>query len=86
MHFSIQPTLENDQIALHPLLDDDLEALYAVAADPDIWKQHPNKDRWKRDVFQTFFEGAMQSKGAYKIIDKATGDIMGSTRFYNYNE
>lgn len=86
MQFSIQATLENDRIALHPLQEDDFEALYAVAADPEIWKQHPNKDRWKREVFQTFFEGAMQSKGAYKIIDKTTGRIMGSTRYYDYNE
>lgn len=86
MHFDVQPILENNQIALYPLLGDDFEALYAVAADPDIWKQHPNKDRWKREVFQTFFEGALQSEGAFKIIYKATGDIMGSTRFYDYNE
>jgi N-acetyltransferase len=86
MHFNIQPTLENEQLILLPLQEDDFDALYAVASDPDIWKQHPNKDRWKREVFQTFFEGAMQSKGTFKIIDKATGDIMGSTRFYDYNE
>lgn len=86
MLFNIQPTLENEQIILLPLQEDDFEALYAVAADPEIWKQHPNKDRWKREVFQTFFEGAMQSKGAFKIIDKSTGQIMGSTRYYDYNE
>ena len=60
--------------------------MYAVASDPKIWEQHPNKDRWKKDVFQVFFEGAIQSKGAYKIIEKSTGKIAGSTRIYDYNE
>ena len=28
----------------------------------------------------------MQSKGAFKIVDKATGNVIGSTRFYDYNQ
>lgn len=86
MHFNIQPRLENEQIILLPLQDADFEAMYTVASDPEIWKQHPNKDRWKREIFLTFFEGAIQSKGALKIIDKISGHIMGSTRYYDYNE
>lgn len=86
MNINIQPLLENEKVILYPLQEKDFEALYAVASDPEIWKQHPNKDRWKKEVFETFFDGAMQSKGAFKIVDKATGNIIGSTRFYNYNE
>ena len=86
MHFNIQPRLENEQIILLPLQDADFEAMYTVASDPEIWKEHPNKDRWKREIFLTFFEGAIQSKGAFKIIDKISGHIMGSTRYYDYNE
>lgn len=86
MAFTIQPTLENDTILLSPLAETDFELLYAAASDPKIWEQHPNKDRWKRDVFQLFFEGALQSKGAYKIIDKVTNKVAGSTRFYDYDE
>jgi RimJ/RimL family protein N-acetyltransferase len=86
MNFDIQPILENDKVILYPLQEDDFEALYAVASDPKIWEQHPNKDRWKKDVFHTFFEGAIQSKGAFKIIDKTTNNIVGSTRMYDYNE
>ncbi len=84
--FNVQPILENDKVILYPLQPEDFEALYAVASDPRIWEQHPNKDRWKKDVFRTFFEGAIQSKGAFKIINKSTGKIAGSTRIYNYNE
>ena len=86
MNFDIQPVLENNHVILYPLKDDDFDALYAVASDPKVWEQHPNKDRWKKDVFRTFFEGAIQSKGAFKIIDKSTGNIAGSTRIYDYNE
>jgi RimJ/RimL family protein N-acetyltransferase len=86
MAIDIQPTLESEDVLLSPLREEDFEALYQVAADPKIWEQHPNKDRWQRDVFRNFFEGAIESKGAFKIIDKKTREIAGSTRFYNYNE
>ena len=86
MSFNTQPTLENDKVILYPLQEKDFEDLYAVASDPKIWEQHPNKDRWKKDVFHTFFDGAMQSKGSFKIVDKSTGNVIGSTRFYDYNK
>ena len=86
MNFSIQTKLENDKTILYPLQDKDFDVLYAVASDPKIWEQHPNKNRWQKDVFKTFFDGALQSKGAFLIVDKATGNVIGSTRFYDYNE
>ena len=86
MIFNIQPILENEKVILYPLQEKDFEVLYAVASDPKIWEQHPNKDRWKKDIFNTFFDGAMQSKGAFKIVDKTTGNVIGSTRFYDYHE
>src|ERR1700759_1138987 len=85
MAIDLQPTLENTTALLKPLEEEDFEALYRTASDPKIWEQHPNKDRWQRDVFGKFFEGAMASGGAFKIIDKATGEVAGSTRFYNYD-
>lgn len=85
MKFNIQPILENESVILHPLLEEDFEALFNVASDPKIWEQHPNKDRWQKEVFKTFFEGAMQSQGAFKIVDKATGNTIGSSRYYDYN-
>lgn len=85
MSINLQPVLENDSIALLPLLQADFAGLYAVASDPEVWAQHPNQDRWKEDVFRIFFEGAIQSGGAFKIVDKATGAPLGSTRFYDYS-
>ncbi|WP_127124398.1 GNAT family N-acetyltransferase [Pseudoflavitalea rhizosphaerae] len=86
MNFSIQPILENDTVKLLPLQPSDFEALYQTASDPKIWEQHPTPDRWKREVFSKFFEGAVESKGAFIIIDKKTGEYAGSTRFYGYDE
>ena len=84
MHFSIQSPLENEVVKLIPLQQSDFEKLYAVASDPKIWANHPNKNRWERTVFQNFFEGAIKSGGAYLIYDKASGEVAGSTRFYDY--
>jgi len=81
----IQPTLQNDSVLLSPLRPEDFEALYRVASDPKVWEQHPNRDRWQREVFQKFFQGAIESKGAFKIIDKASGEVAGSTRYYDYD-
>lgn len=85
MTFELQPTLENDKATLLPLQEADFGALYAIASDPQLWEQHPNQDRWRKEVFQTFFDGALQSKGAFVILDKATGKIAGSTRIYDHN-
>lgn len=82
---NIQPILENESVKLIPLKENDLEKLFSVASDPLVWEQHPNKDRYKREVFETFFRGAMESGGAFRIIDKESNETAGSTRFYDYN-
>lgn len=84
-HINWRPDhLENDFIKLVPLNKDDFEKLYAVASDPLIWEQHPSKDRYKREVFQLFFDGAVAGNTAFLILDKANGNTIGSTRYYNY--
>jgi RimJ/RimL family protein N-acetyltransferase len=77
-------TLENDLISLRPLDESDFEPLYAVASDPLIWELHPSKDRYKREVFQAFFDGAVQSQAAFLVFDKATDSLIGSTRYYDF--
>ncbi|MBO9595803.1 MAG: GNAT family N-acetyltransferase [Niabella sp.] len=83
--FSIQPVLEHPHVKLIPLKAEDFERLYAVASDPAIWQMHPNKDRYQRKVFETFFEGALQSGGAFLCQAMPAGAVAGSTRFYNYD-
>jgi len=85
-NFDLQPTLEDEIIILRPLKEEDLEDLHAVACDPLIWEQHPSNDRYRRDVFELFFKDAMASGGAFAVIDKKTGQLIGSTRFHRVKE
>ena len=82
--FNLQPeTLENELIKLIPLQESDLEMLYKVASDPEIWENHPSKSRYKREEFQLFLDSAQESKSAFLVYDVATNELIGSTRFYN---
>ena len=51
--------------------------------DPLIWEQHPEPDRYTHDVFQRYFDGAIASRGAFAIIDRRTGAMIGSSRYCN---
>lgn len=77
--------LENELTKLIPLRASDFEALFEVASDPLIWEQHPAKDRYQRNVFKAFFEGALATKTSFLILDKATEQVIGSTRYYDFN-
>ena len=84
--FNIQQVLENDKVRIHPLTENDFEQLYSIASDPLIWEQHPNKDRYKREVFENFFKGALESKGAFLVFDRITDKLIGCSRFYEYSK
>ena len=86
MPFPLQPTLQGRLLELRPLQLDDFEALFAAASDPLIWEQHPDSGRYKREVFQKFFDSAIESGGAFAIIERATGRIIGSSRYWNLDE
>jgi RimJ/RimL family protein N-acetyltransferase len=86
MKFELQPRLHNELIRIEPLEEGDFEVLYAVASDPLIWEQHPNKERYQRQVFQNFFKGAIESKGAFRVFDNGNGELIGSSRYYDFNE
>lgn len=85
MAFELQPILKGELIELRPLAPEDWDELFAVASDSLIWEQHPEPDRYKEGVFRVFFKEALESGGAFVIIDRKTQHIMGSTRFYGYD-
>jgi len=85
MPFDLQPTLKGDLLELRPLRAADYDALYAVASDPLIWEQHPERDRYKEDVFKEFFRVAMESGGALIATDTKDGRVIGSSRFHGYD-
>ena len=86
MPFDLQPTLTGTLIELRPLRVDDFDELYVVASDRLVWEQHPNSDRYRPDVFEQFCRDAMESRGAFVVIDRASGRIIGSSRYFAYDE
>jgi len=85
MAFDLQPNLKGRLVELRPLRPEDWHALFTVASDPLIWEQHPERDRHEKDVFQVFFREALESGGAFVVIDRSSQQIIGSTRFYGYD-
>jgi RimJ/RimL family protein N-acetyltransferase len=83
--FDLQPNLKGELIELRPLTPADWQDLFDIASDPLIWEQHPESDRYKEDVFKVFFKEALESGGAFVIIDTKGQQIIGSTRFYGYD-
>jgi N-acetyltransferase len=86
MPFDLQPTLKGELLELRPLRPEDFHDLYAVAGDPLIWEQHPMKDRYKEEVFREFFREALESGGALIAIDSKDDHVIGSSRFYGYDQ
>jgi N-acetyltransferase len=84
--FELQPVLTGDLIELHPLRADDFPTLYAVASDPLIWEQHPESDRYTEPVFRRFFQGGMESGGAFLVHDRKDGRAIGSSRYAGYDD
>jgi RimJ/RimL family protein N-acetyltransferase len=85
MAFDLQPHLKGELLELRPLAPNDWDELFAIASDPLIWEQHPERDRYKEHVFRIFFKEALESGGAFVVIDRKTQSIIGSTRFYGYD-
>lgn len=83
--FDSQPMLTGDLVTLRPLRPGDFDALYTVAADPGIWEQHPVPDRHTEARFREFFQDALASGGALLVLDRATGQVVGSSRYHGYD-
>src|SRR4051812_31957066 len=86
MAFDLQPTFEGERLRLRPLQGADWEALFSVAPGRLILGQHPAPDRYQEGVFRKFFREAMESGGAFVVIDKEKGSVIGSSRYLGYDE
>ena len=86
MKFDLQPNyLKNEIVTLVPLLETHFDELFEVASNRLVWEQHPNPNRYQKEIFSTYFEGAIQSKGAFLVIDSQNNNVLGSSRFYDLN-
>ena len=81
-----QPTLVGEKVILRPLIESDFEALFKAASDPRIWENHSATDRHERGPFEKFFKGAMECGGALAILNRSTGELIGSSRYYEWSE
>jgi RimJ/RimL family protein N-acetyltransferase len=75
----LQPTLVGETVALRPIRPDDFDALYAVASDPELWAQHPARERWRREEFRSYFETWLLRGGGLAITERQTGRIIGAS-------
>ena len=80
-----QPVLDGERLRLRPLRESDWDGLWAVACDRELWARHPMHDRWQEPVFRAFFADSLEKGGALAVIEKATGEIVGSSRFQGYD-
>ncbi len=86
MKFDLQPNfLKNGIITLIPLEESHFDILFKVASNPLVWAQHPNPNRYQKEIFKTYFEGAISSKGAFLVIDSQNKNVIGSSRYYDLN-
>jgi RimJ/RimL family protein N-acetyltransferase len=82
----LQPTLVGDTVELRPLRADDYEALAEAASDPLIWEQHFEPDRWTPPKFRAYFDDHLRSGGALVVVDRATGELVGVSRYVWFEE
>lgn len=86
MSFESQPCLTSTLLEVRPLAAEDYDDLYAAAADPLLWEQHPDTDRWRPEVFRSFFDDALASGGALTVVDAGDGRVIGSSRYHGHDE
>lgn len=81
----LQPVLSGSLVTLRPTVPEDWEAMYAAASDPLIWELHPASDRWQEPIFRDYFADALASGGGLTILDKASGEVIGASRYYGHD-
>ena len=86
MPFDLQPTLRGQLVELRPLRAEDFDDLFAVAADPLIWEQHPATDRYREEQFRILFRESLESGGALIATDRKDDRVIGSSRYHGYDE
>ncbi|MGH9534416.1 MAG: GNAT family N-acetyltransferase [Terriglobales bacterium] len=84
MGCDLQPTLTGELVILRPLRQEDFEPLHAAASDPLIWEQHPEPTRYQIEVFRKYFDSGIACEGAFAVVERARGRIIGSTRYHDY--
>lgn len=80
-----QPTLIGDTVIIRPLRQSDWTPLFAAASDPAIWELHPARNRYTEPEFRKFFDVGLASGMAFAFVDRASDELIGSSRYYGYD-
>jgi RimJ/RimL family protein N-acetyltransferase len=88
---NIEPiTLEGRHVRLEPLTRDHLDALWAAADDPDVWRftltRIGTRDELAAYVDAALADQALGTALPFATIDRASGRVAGSTRFINVSQ
>ena len=83
-HF--QTSLETPHLFLRASQADDFKQLFVIGSDPEVWSLHSETDRYTEEKFSAYFESGLRNDlGAYTMIYKPTRQIVGFTRYYDYD-
>ena len=85
LDMDVKCTLAGTLVRVVPLSPDDFPALYKAASDPLIWEQNPEPTRYLPEVFSKFFAKIMSLGGPLSIVEIASGRIIGTSSYYNYD-
>ncbi|GLC88113.1 GNAT family N-acetyltransferase [Lysinibacillus piscis] len=82
--------LENDTVILKPLTEVDAQGIFEAGSYPEVWS-HMSVALDSMDAVESFIKSALMVKEQGKefpfvIIDKASGAIIGSTRFMDIDD
>jgi N-acetyltransferase len=80
--FDPQPEIMSETLAVRPLRREDFKGLFAAAGHPEVWAGHPAKDRYKRETFEPYFEFLLERGGTIVVVDQASRQIIGCSRYY----
>jgi RimJ/RimL family protein N-acetyltransferase len=87
---SASALLENEHVELHPVAEADREPLRKIAFDARIWKYFVSRVADDAD-YEKFFDVMLADQGSGKrvvfiVVDKASGDVAGSSSYGNLVE
>ena len=83
--FDFQPVLDGARVIVRPIAPSDWDGLFAAAADPMIWEQHPASDRYTEAAFKQYFQDAIDSGSAFAFVARDSGAIIGSSRYHGFD-
>ncbi|MET4561161.1 RimJ/RimL family protein N-acetyltransferase [Lysinibacillus parviboronicapiens] len=87
MHFT---ALENDIVLLRPITKEDVSEMLAAGSYPEIWPYLSTNIEQESDVHnfvnKALFAKSQQKEFPYAIVDKISGEIIGSTRFMDIDD